>query len=114
VGTWTVPLELGTGAPEGTAPEGTIPEGTYGLPTTTGTEAEGFTMVVKADVCAPPAGPVGWAPPAVPVGRGAPADPVGWAPPETGQTVVPMATISVVTWGPAGQLVTVGAHEVIV
>ena len=32
----------------------------------------------------------------------------------TGQTVVEMAMISVVTWPLPGQLVTVGAHEVIV
>lgn len=32
----------------------------------------------------------------------------------TGQTVVPMTTVSVVTWPKAGQLVTVGAHEVTV
>lgn len=68
VGTWIVPLELGTGAPEGRTPEGAIPDGTKGLPTTTGTEAEGLTTVVKAEVCALPEGPVGWAPPAGPVG----------------------------------------------
>jgi hypothetical protein len=32
----------------------------------------------------------------------------------TGQTVVERTTVSVVTWGPAGQLVTVGAHDVTV
>lgn len=32
----------------------------------------------------------------------------------TGQTVVDTAMVSVVTWGPAGQLVTVGWHEVTV
>jgi hypothetical protein len=31
-----------------------------------------------------------------------------------GQTVVPTATVLVVTWGRAGQLVTVGAQEVTV
>lgn len=32
----------------------------------------------------------------------------------TGQTVVETTIVSVVRWGPAGQLVTVGAHEVTV
>jgi len=32
----------------------------------------------------------------------------------TGQTVVDTTMVSVVRWGPAGQLVTVGAHEVTV
>jgi hypothetical protein len=41
-----------------------------------------------------------------------PVGPAGWS--ETGQTVVPMAMVLVVKWGPAGQSVTVGAHEVTV
>ena len=32
----------------------------------------------------------------------------------TGQTVVETMMVSVVRWGPSGQLVTVGAHEVTV